>query len=204
YFADYEGTRITRGVSRVTRVPTADERNGVFTSALRDPLTGQPFANNTIPADRIDPFATAILALVPLPNQPGVNNYFRNANLVDNSDRLLTRIDWRPNSHDSIFGRYIYSTRTRQIPGAFGGVIDGTGTSAFGDQKIKTNAFVGGWTHIISPTVVNEFRISWSRAVSDAVHQPFALAPPAPATIPGPITAPVVAGGFPGITIDGY
>src|SRR6185436_2798245 len=101
YFADYEGTRITRGVSRVTRVPTADERNGVFTSALRDPLTGQPFANNTIPADRIDPFATSILALVPLPNQPGVNNYFRNANLVDNSDRLLTRLDWRPNSHDS-------------------------------------------------------------------------------------------------------
>ena len=204
YFADYEGTRITRGVSRVTRVPTADERSGIFTSALRDPLTGQPFANNTIPADRIDPFATAILALVPLPNQPGVNNYFRNANLVDNSDRLLTRLDWRPNSHDSIFGRYIYSNRDRQIPGAFGGVIDGTGTSAFGNQKIKTNAVVGGWTRVLSSRTVNEARFSWSQSVSDAVHQAFGLAPPTSAQIPGMITDPTVAGGFPGLSVTGY
>src|SRR3954466_16200120 len=94
FFADYEGTRITRGVSRLTRVPTADERAGIFTTAVRDPLTGQNFANNQIPANRIDPYAAAILALVPLPTQSGVNNYFRNANLIDNSDRLLTRADW--------------------------------------------------------------------------------------------------------------
>ena len=30
FFADFEGTRITRGVTRITRVPTADERNGIF------------------------------------------------------------------------------------------------------------------------------------------------------------------------------
>ena len=47
FFGDYEGTRITRGVTRLTRVPTADERAGNFTSAVRDPLTGLPFANNT-------------------------------------------------------------------------------------------------------------------------------------------------------------
>src|SRR5262245_29206656 len=46
FFTDYEGTRITRGVTRLTRVPTADERAGIFTSAVRDPLTGLPFANN--------------------------------------------------------------------------------------------------------------------------------------------------------------
>ena len=42
FFADYEGTRITRGVTRLTRVPTADERAGIFTSAVKDPLTGLP------------------------------------------------------------------------------------------------------------------------------------------------------------------
>ena len=204
FFADYEGTRITRGVSRLTRVPTADERNGILTSAVKDPVTGQPFGNNTIPANRIDPFASAILALVPMPNQPGVNNYFRNANLVDNSDRLLTRGDYKPSPADSIFGRYIYSNRDRQIPGAFGGVIDGTGTSAFGNQKIKTNAFVGGWTRVLSSTMVNEARFSWSRSRSDAVQQSFGLTPPAAAQIPGMITDPIVAGGFPGITVDGY
>src|SRR6267378_5215297 len=36
FFGDFEGTRITRGVTRLTRVPTADERAGIFTSAVRD------------------------------------------------------------------------------------------------------------------------------------------------------------------------
>ncbi len=162
------------------------------------------FPNNRIPADRIDPYAANIIALVPLPNQAGANNFFRTAELVDNADRLLSRVDWRPNTTDSIFGRYMYSNRTREIPGAFGGVVDGTGTSAFGNQEMKTHAFVGGWTRILSSTIVNEFRLSWSRANSTAVHQAFGIAPPANATIPGSITDPLVAGGFPGITIDGY
>ena len=204
FFVDYEGTRITKGVSRLTRVPTEAERNGIFTSTIKDPVTGQPFANNTIPADRIDPYAAAILQLVPAPNQPGVNNFFRNANLVDNSDRLLMRTDWKPSPKDSVFGRYIYSNRDREIPGAFGGVLDGTGTSAFGNQKIKTNAFVGGWTRVLSSTMVNEARFSWSRSRSDAVQQSFGLTPPANAQIPGMITDPIVAGGFPGISITGY
>ena len=203
FFSDDEGTRITRGVTRLTKVPTADERAGIFTSPVRDPVTGLNFDNNRIPNNRIDPYASEIMALVPLPNQPGANNFFRAPDLLDNSDRLLGRMDWRPRAKDSIFGRYIYSNRTRQIPGAFGGVIDGTGTSAFGNQTIKTNAMVGGWTRILSSAMVNEFRISWSQSTSDAVHQAFGLAPPAAATIPGSITDPAVAGGFPGITIDG-
>jgi carboxypeptidase family protein/TonB-dependent receptor-like protein len=204
FFGDYEGTRITRGVSRITRVPTADERAGIFTSAIKDPTTGANFDNDRIPSDRIDPVAAAIMNLVPLPNQSGANNFFRNGELIDNSDRLLGRVDWRPNGKDSIFGRYIYSNRDRQIPGAFGGVVDGTGTSAFGNQTIKTNAMVGGWTRVLSQAMVNEFRVSWSHAVSDAVHQAFGLTPPAAATIPGSVTDPVVAGGLPGISIDNY
>jgi hypothetical protein len=204
FFVDYEATRINRGVSRLTRVPTADERNGIFTSAVKDPTTGQPFANNTIPAQRIDPYATGILALVPLPNQAGVNNYFRNAELLDNSDRVMTRFDWHPNAGDTVFARYIYSNRDRQIPGAFGGVVDGTGTSAFGNQTIKTNALVGGWTRVLSSTMVNEARFSWSQSRSDAVQQAFGMTPPASAQIPGMITNPIVAGGLPGISVTGY
>jgi hypothetical protein len=204
FFGDWEGTRITRGVTRLTRVPSADERAGIFTTAVRDPLTGQPFANNRIPTDRIDPYAAAIIALVPLPNQSGANNFFRSPDLIDNSDRLLGRVDFKPNSKDSVFGRYIYSNRDRQIPGAFGGVVDGTGTSAFGNQTIKTNALVAGWSRIVSSAILNEFRFSWSQSTSDAVHQSFGLFPPAAATIPGSITNATVAGGLPGITIDTF
>ena len=204
FFTDYEGTRITRGVTRITRVPTADERAGIFTTAIRNPATGLPFANNTIPAGLIDPYATSIINLVPLPNQTGGNNFFRTADLLDNADRWLGRGDWKPTATDTVFGRYIYSNRERQIPGAFGGVVDGTGTSAFGNQTIKTNAFVGGWTKIFASNKMNEFRVSWSQATSDAVQQSFGLTPPASATIPGSITNPIVAGGLAGIAVDTY
>jgi hypothetical protein len=204
FFLDWEGTRIDRGVTRLTRVPTANDRAGIFSTTITDPRTGAPFANNTIPADRVDPIAAGILALVPQANQPGASNFFRDGDLVDHSDRVLGRGDWKPDNVNSIFGRYIYSARTRQIPGAFGGVLDGTGTSAFGNQTIDTNAFVGGWTRILTSSMVNEFRLSWSKATSDAVQQAFGLTAPPNATIPGTVTNPLVAGGFPGISIDTF
>jgi len=204
FFVDYEGTRITRGVTRLTRVPTAEDRAGVFTSVIRDPLTGQTFPNNQIPASRMDPTALAVLALVPEPNQPGANNFFRTPDLLDDSDRVLGRLDWKPTGSDSMFARYLYANRTRFIPGAFGGVVDGTGTSAFGDQTMKAQGLVLGWTRILSPTVVNEFRFSWSKADSDAVQEPFGQLPPSAAQIGNTPTDPIVAGGLAGITIDGY
>ena len=202
FFADYEGTRITRGVTRVTNIPTMDQRRGIFTTAVRDPLTGQPFPNNTIPADRIDPTAAAILGLLPAPNQPGANNFLRTPDLLDDSDRLLARLDLHASPSDNLFARYIWSNRARFIPGAFGGILDGTGTSAFGDQTIKTSGVVAGWTRIISASVVNELRFNWQRATSDAVQEPFGEQPTGAALIGNSITDPTVAGGLPGITVD--
>jgi Carboxypeptidase regulatory-like domain/TonB dependent receptor/TonB-dependent Receptor Plug Domain len=204
FFLDYEGTRITRGVTRVTNVPTAAQRQGIFSSTVRDPLTGQPFPNNTIPAGRIDPTAAAILALVPLPNQSGANNFFRAPDLTDDNDRVLGRLDFKLSQNDNVFARYIWSNRQRNIPGAFGGILDGTGTSAFGNQTIKTNGVVAGWTRIFSATVVNELRFNWQQAKSDAVQQPFGQQPTGAALVRNSITDPIVAGGLPGITIDGF
>ncbi|HEY8151992.1 MAG TPA: TonB-dependent receptor [Vicinamibacteria bacterium] len=204
FFADYEGTRITRGVTRITNVPTAAQRQGIFSTTVRDPLTGQPFPNNTIPANRIVPEAAAILALLPQPNQSGGNNFFNAPDLTDNSDRVLGRLDFKLSQNDNVFARYIWSNRQRNIPGAFGGLLDGTGTSAFGNQTIKTNGVVAGWTRIFSSTVVNELRFNWQQAKSDAVHQAFGQQPTGSALIKGSITDPLVAGGFPGITVDGF
>ncbi len=61
FFGDYEGTRIEQGVLRTGNVMTQDQRRGVFTSTIRDPQTGQPFPNNTIPDSRIDPVARSIM-----------------------------------------------------------------------------------------------------------------------------------------------
>ena len=55
FFFNYEALIERRGFTTLTNVPTADQRNGIFTTTIIDPLTGLPFANNTIPADRISP-----------------------------------------------------------------------------------------------------------------------------------------------------
>ena len=75
FFGDVEATRIEQGVLRTGRILTADERRGVFSTAIRDPLTGANFPNNTIPADRIDPVAARVMGMLPLPNASGNNNY---------------------------------------------------------------------------------------------------------------------------------
>jgi len=205
FFVDYEGTRITRGVTRITRVPTLEERQGIFAGTVRDPLTGQPFPNNTIPAARVDPVARAIMDLLPEPNTPGANNYTRpDAQLTDDADRVMGRIDWRPTGKDTVFARYIYTTRKRVLPGWFGGIIDGTSSSALGDQSMKSNGLVAGWTRILSPALVNEFRFSYVKADSDLVQVPFGQAPPPAAVVPGVPDDALFAGGVTGMTIVGY
>jgi hypothetical protein len=172
FFADYEGTRITRGVLRTGTVPTADQRRGIFTSAIRDPQTGQNFASNTIPTSRIDPVAAAILDLVPLPNATGTSNFIRQPDITDDNDRFSGRVDLRASANDNVFGRYSYNKRFRFVPGWFGGLLDGSSTSAWGRNDLDSQSAVFGWTKILGPAVVNEFRLAWAQGRSDGYQDP--------------------------------
>jgi hypothetical protein len=49
-------------------VPTANERQGIFSRTIKDTLTGGNFPNNTIPANRIDPNSSKLLSIFPLSN----------------------------------------------------------------------------------------------------------------------------------------
>ncbi len=217
-FFNYEGTRIKQGVSRIPTVPLPNERIGDFSPAtaaqlgikyptIVDPLTCAPaysgknctaFANNTIPADRLDSSIQKIMALYPLPNLPGeVNNYARNARLTDSDDSYDGRIDWNPSPADSLFGRYNYSNRSRSIPGYYGGLADGTTTSAWGDQTLKSHSFVLGWTHVFTPSIVNEYRFGFSRNYSYAQQQPFNLPQQAGDFVPGIPHSSAIGGGVP-------
>lgn len=204
FFVDYEGTRITRGVIRQTRVPTEPERRGIFNQTIRDPLTGEPFPGNTIPPDRIDPIAAKLLSLLPFPNAPGSNNFLRQPNISDDSDRLLVRLDLHPGNRDSLFARYIYSKRHRFIPGFFGGAIDGTVASSAGRQEFETHGLVLGWTRRFGPSVVNELRVSWSQSRSDGFQEPFGRNGPELIGLPGVPDDPRVNGGVVGVDIDGF
>ncbi len=204
FFGDYEGTRIEQGVLRTGNVMTQDQRRGVFTSTIRDPQTGQPFLNNTIPDNRIDPVARSIMELVPLPNTTGSNNFIRQPNVEDESDRYLARVDFRPGNNDTIFARYIYSDRSRFVPGWFGGVLDGTSTSAWGRNYLKSHAVVAGWTKILGSSLVNESRFSYARGTNDGTQDPFGESGMALIGFKGVPDDPQTAGGIVGIDIDGH
>ncbi|HEX6494872.1 MAG TPA: carboxypeptidase regulatory-like domain-containing protein [Acidobacteriaceae bacterium] len=222
YFFNYEGTRIKTGVTRTSTVPLNNERIGDFSPqaaaaaglkpypTIKDPVTGQPFLNNQIPANRIDTAVAKLIGLFPEPNYaPGggsfseTNNYFRTGLLTDNDDNYNARMDWIAGPNDTLFGRYNYSNRSRSIPGYFGGLADGSSTSAWGNQVLKSHSFVLGWTHLFSPTVVNDFRLGFLRNFSHAAQQPFALPQTAGQFVPGIPPSPLIGGGVPLTTFSG-
>jgi outer membrane receptor protein involved in Fe transport len=204
FFGDYEGTRIQQGVLRTGTVMTAAQKRGVFSTAIRDPLTGLPFANNTIPATRIDPVAAKIAALLPDPNTTGGNNFIRQPNVEDESDRFLGRVDMHLTDNDTVFARYIWSDRFRYVPGFFGGVLDGTSTSAWGRNYLKSNGVVGGWTKVLGSALVNEARISYARGINDGTQDPFGEDGNSQIGLRGVPANPVVLGGVTGVDITGH
>ena len=132
--------------------------------------------------------------LFPLPNASGdLNNFARNALAQDNDDSYDGRIDYTLNSSNNFFGRYSYSNRFRFIPGFLGGIADGTSTSAWGRQFLKSYSFVLGYTHIFTPTLVNDFHFGWIRNYSYAEQDPFGQNA-ANQFVPGIPNNPAVAG----------
>ena len=71
FFANAEWNLEDRGTPRVGVVPTQAERNGDFSGRRRaapnptpvDPLTGQAFQDNRIPADRLSPAGAGVPAI---------------------------------------------------------------------------------------------------------------------------------------------
>lgn len=230
FFFDYEGTRIKQGVLRTSTVPLPNERIGDFSPAtaaavgikyptIYDPTTCQPafsgsnckpFANNSIPHGSLDSTMQSLMALFPQPDTttagspPDLNNYIRNALLTDFEDNYDGRVDWTPSSADTVFGRYNYSNRNRDIPGYLGGLADGTSTSAWGNQILKAHSAVLGWTHILSQSMVNEFRFGWVRDYSYAQQQPFTLGQMAGSFVPGIPNNPAIGGGVPLTSFSNY
>jgi outer membrane receptor protein involved in Fe transport len=204
FFGDFEATRIEQGVLRTGRLLTANERAGILSGTLRDPLTGLPFPNNTIPADRIDPVAARIIAMLPLPNTTGGNNYINQPNVEDESERYLGRVDFRLTDNDNLFARYIYSDRFRYVPGFLGGIIDGTSTSAWGRNFLKSHGAVVGWTKVLGSALVNEARFSYARGVNDGTQDPFGQDGNAQIGFSGVPNDPRVVGGIVGIDISGH
>lgn len=142
------------------------------TAGQADPVTGklltksgfvrEPFQGNVLPVTRIDPNAVKLLNLFPAPNRPGLfNNYTSNPTYQDQVDQGDVRIDRLVSAKDIVFGRFSYSTDGSVIPPPFPGVANG-GAFNTGIQKVWSHMEALSWTHIVSPTLVNEARAGYT------------------------------------------
>jgi hypothetical protein len=100
YFAEYQGFRQVLGTTQVFPVPTAQERQGIDTTAF-------PGDTLTVP---LNPAVAAILAGYPLPNDPqgayGPRTYATSSKVATETDQFSIRIDHRISNKANLFGRF--------------------------------------------------------------------------------------------------
>ncbi|WP_031500541.1 TonB-dependent receptor [Bryobacter aggregatus] len=113
FFGAFESNRERRGITNSGNVvPTALERAGDFsqsrlpTGPVKDPLTGNPFPNNVIPANRIDTVAKNFASnFLPLPNL-GTNQLTYNLSIPYSGDQFTGRLDHNLNERSRLMLRY--------------------------------------------------------------------------------------------------
>jgi hypothetical protein len=140
---------------------------------IYDPQTGsstqqrQAFANNVIPSSRLDPVALAAMnTFIPAPNNTlgaydsctQANNYLANPKLESTERTILGRVDYRVSDRDSLIARYAYYKN-----------FTNNGTLGFGPLYYRNDTLANfsatlAETHVFSPTLLNDFRISGLRS----------------------------------------
>lgn len=170
--------------------PTTTAANPLFNpgqaqSAFNPQFIRQPFTNNLIPSNRINPQATALInAVQPLPNfvstsdlnfaGPSGNNFINN--------QYSIRLDHRFADNDSLYGRFTWQNNSR----------DGEVVLPFQQKDLRGNGrvFNSAWTHIFSPSVVNELRLGYIQgdygdSISEIDPTQFGIGNTALNTLPG-------------------
>jgi hypothetical protein len=174
FFSDYEGRRVREGITRVTHVPTAQERNGDFSQSQSqkplDPFSQRPFNGGQIPADRLNPIGQAIAGLYPLPNRavPG-QNYVSSPILSDRDDRFDLRLDHSFAGNSSLVGRYSFSDRELYEP--FSGP-NFTQIPGFGvNVPQRAQNLMLGEDHSFTSSLINQLRLTFNRVAAGSFQE---------------------------------
>ena len=155
FFFNYEGIWQLQDQSHIAFVPDANHRTPTFAPATN------PTAYNAI---------LGVMAIYPLPTfgfspASGTGQAYVDGNNIAHENYLLGRYDYTITSKDSIFVRYMYDKQ--HVIDPFNG---GNGSAAAGylpywpERDEGRNHFATlEWRRIISPTLLNTARFSFSR-----------------------------------------
>jgi hypothetical protein len=179
FFTSYQGFR--RRVSSFENgalVPSALERKGDFSQSfdddgnlliVNDPLTGQPFADNKIPANRLSKVAQNYLDLaIPLPNDAirGPNALVQTASEPNDNDQFLVKVDHQLSENHKLSGG-LFRTKNTDT-GKFLTDIDFASRSIISRQyNMNLHEY---WN--LSATKLNHFHVTVARSAGDRKVMP--------------------------------
>jgi hypothetical protein len=204
YFLSVEGLWTRAAETRVSHVPTLQERAGDFSASdfvLRDPLTGAAFTGNRIPADRLDPAGAPVAALYPDPNRATPGQNLASSPEGSRSGLQVTlktdHLAWR---ESPFFLRYSLAADDRDQPfPARGRNLPGFGTSVL---DVGHNA-AAGLSQVLPRGFFNEVRFGWNRLRRENAALARGLDGFADLGIAGP-SLPSEDGGYPTFVLAGF
>ncbi|HYC93370.1 MAG TPA: TonB-dependent receptor [Thermoanaerobaculia bacterium] len=181
YFGSYHGLRNSIPVEsgNFVTVPTLKMRDGDFSELLDpshcllrdstgtcrpviiyDPLTGNPFPNNVIPANRINPVGRAYLNAFPAPTNASITrNYLTERQKQSTYDDFDAKIDFTISATDQLFASGSSWSDSFSDPGRIPGFQAGFGAGTSENEGYTLRV---GETHLFSSALINEFRAGWT------------------------------------------
>jgi hypothetical protein len=187
FFGGYEALRERKGLTYSGQVPTPAMLTGDFSALLTqpDPNTGaapyqiidplscsnppfgsgcQPFQGNIIPGNQISGVAKVIIPFFPQPNisgatTVGTNNFVSNPKRRRDDNQYSVRVDHSFSEKDNLYVRYMLAQSITFTPEQAYTFLPG-----FDDRiRFRGQNVALSWTHTISPSMLNEVRIGFSR-----------------------------------------
>ncbi len=169
WLANFEGTRIRRGIDEFRNIPTADMLAGRFTSTIRDPVTGDPFPNNVLPEARFSRLGNlARQKFFPTPNiQLPQGNYRLTRSLPTDSNQQTYRLDQHLGDFGTVFGRITVGSYTNSTAGA---------VLPIGDVFFRQESLNWQVAHSqpLGQNVVNQFRFGYLEFTANQYGAPAA------------------------------
>jgi len=118
FFGSFEATPIDRETIFNSVVPQPAMLEGDFSgldTAIRDPLTGQPFPGNMIPKDRISSASRFFYPYLLQPNDPD-GAFHAVAPVTDDTYQYITRVDHQFTAGQRVYGRWVMNRNTNHSP----------------------------------------------------------------------------------------
>lgn len=193
FFAGYEGYRQRQAVQFRYTVPTADRLMGDFSNfrnasgsliPIYDPATQcgahdnapcgeggqqrQPFPDNVIPPNRINPVAKNYIAFPywGKPNTDGLEfthqyNYSKNVSTGGNNDQLNFRVDQNVSEKQHLLARYTrWKSANKEVDIYGNGLYTG---DPYSPERFVTTQVVVADTYSFSPTTIFDIRLGFTR-----------------------------------------